>query len=199
MIRILFVGDGPADEVTTPPLVRTILEREDVRAEARAWARLHAAGRGYDRKLLFALRAARAGGLSGVVATIDQDRSAGRERLRSLEAARVRDRQTDPPLPAALGCADPHAEAWLLDDPVAVRSVLRLPGDARVPKSGTSTAPRRRSTACTRGVQGSTSRSRSFSARSPPRSIPRGASTTEKRASAASLTRSAESLGRSRS
>jgi hypothetical protein len=94
------------------------------------WPRLHGPGRGFDRKLLFAIRKARQDGLQGVVATIDKDKSPGRDRLRDLEAGRTKDREQAAPLPTALGCADPHSEAWLLDDPVAVRETLRLAPDA---------------------------------------------------------------------
>jgi hypothetical protein len=132
MIRLLFVGDGERDAATNPHLVST-LTGSSVDPTTIAWPRLNRAGRGYDRKLLFAIRQARDDGLGGVVATIDRDRSPGRDRLRELEAARAKDRETATPLPAALGAADPHAEAWLLDDPVAVRTVLRLPRDAQIP------------------------------------------------------------------
>ena len=132
MIRLLFVGDGDRDAVTNPHLVATLIGAP-VEPEAVPWPHLHGAGKGYDRKLLFAISAARQKGLNGVVATIDKDRSPGRDRLRDLTAARTRDRDTAPSLPTALGCADPHAEAWLLDDPVAVRTVLGLVKNAMIP------------------------------------------------------------------
>ncbi len=132
MIRLLFVGDGERDAATNPHIVERLIS---TRVEPRTipWPRLHQAGRGYDRKLLFALRQARQEGLQGVVATIDQDKSPGRERLRSMELGRDKDRESAASLPAALGCADPHAEAWLLDDPVAVRDALRLDGQTPIP------------------------------------------------------------------
>lgn len=135
MIRLLFVGDGPRDEAMTPVLVRRLLRGEAQSHDDgfRAWARINAVGKGYDRKLMFALRQARDGDYHGVVATIDRDASRGRERFKSLVAARARDREMRPALPTALGCADPHAEAWLLDDPVAVREVLALPGAREIP------------------------------------------------------------------
>jgi hypothetical protein len=132
MIRLLFVGDGERDAATNPHLVKRIVG-VDVEAQAVPWARLNEAGHGYDRKLLFAIRQARAEGLQGIVATIDQDKSPGRDRFHDLVAGRTRDREKAAPLPTALGCADPHAEAWLLDDPVAVRTVLQLANDAHIP------------------------------------------------------------------
>ncbi len=131
-MRLLFVGDGERDAATTLPLVETILG-EKVEAETAEWARLHRAGQGYDRKLLWAIQRVRADALAGVVATVDRDRSPGRDRLRSLEAARTKDREVHPPLPTAIGCADPHAEAWLLADAVAVREAMRLEGNHPVP------------------------------------------------------------------
>jgi hypothetical protein len=141
MIRLLFVGDGDRDAATNPHLVERLISKP-VTPAAIPWPRLNRAGRGYDRKLLFALRHARDAGLAGVVATIDQDKSPGRERLRSMEAARARDRETAAPLPTALGCADPHAEAWLLDDPVAVRAALRLDTRALIPNVRKTKSPK---------------------------------------------------------
>ncbi len=144
MIRLLFVGDGPRDEAMTPVLVRRLL-RDKARSHDdgfRAWARINAVGKGYDRKLMFALRQARDGDYHGVVATIDRDASRGRERFKSLVAGRARDREMQPPLPTALGCADPHAEAWLLDDPVAVRDVLGLPPAQEIPDVVRETDPK---------------------------------------------------------
>jgi hypothetical protein len=132
MIRLLFVGDGERDAATNPHLV-TLITGAQVDPTTKPWARLHDAGRGYDRKLLFAIAQARQGGLDGVVATVDRDTSPPKDRLRDLQAGRTRDREKHPSLPTALGVADPHAEAWLLDDPVAVRTALRLPADVLIP------------------------------------------------------------------
>lgn len=132
MIRLLFVGDGERDAATNPHLV-TVITGAQVDPTTRPWARLNEAGRGYDRKLLFAILQARQDGLDGVVAAVDRDTSHGRDRLRELQAARAKDREKYAPFPTAVGVADPHAEAWLLDDPVAVRTALRLPADALIP------------------------------------------------------------------
>ncbi len=67
------------------------------------------------------------------VATVDADKAPQRERLRELQTARDDDRAKAPSFPTALGEADPHAEAWLLDDPDAVRQVMRLGPDVAVP------------------------------------------------------------------
>jgi len=45
-------------------------------------------------------------------------------------------------LPTALGCANPHAEAWLLDDPVAVRDALELDADTIVPSFRKTKSPK---------------------------------------------------------
>ena len=132
MIRLLFVGDGERDAATNPHLA-TVITGASVDPTTKPWARLNEAGRGYDRKLLFAILQAREASLDGVVATVDRDTSHGRDRLRDLQAARAKDREKHAPLPTALGFADPHAEAWLLDDPVAVRTALRLPADLDIP------------------------------------------------------------------
>ncbi len=132
MIRLLFVGDGKRDAATVPRLVEQILGTS-VQEDTRVWARLHGAGRGYEAKLLYALRQARDQNVGGVVATLDSDEDKPRRRLRRLKDAREADRERSPPIPTALGEAVPHGEAWLLDDPVAVREGMRLPGDTEVP------------------------------------------------------------------
>lgn len=132
MIRLLFVGDGPRDAATNPPIARTVTGGE-FDAESMTWRdiRLHGE-KGFDRKLLFILQMERSLRRAGVVATVDQDKSRGRHRLDSLRRARDLHRQKETPLPCAIGCADPHGEAWLLDDPVAVRTGLSLGTDIQV-------------------------------------------------------------------
>lgn len=140
MIHLLFVGDGERDAAVNPPLVRQITG-SDVNATTRAWARLNA-GKGYGRRLQFAIRQARDEGLQGVVATIDHDKSRGQERLRDLRDGRSKDRHTSAPLPTALGCANPHSEAWLLDDAVAVRASLSLDAKTPIPSVRTTGNPK---------------------------------------------------------
>jgi hypothetical protein len=139
MIRVLFVVDGPRDHHIVPPLVIELL-RAEIDPETRVWTKLHLRGervpkpfRGYAHKLRYALTLARTRGLAAVVATVDTDRGAPRERLRKLREGRERDRQKHPPLPAALGEANPHAEVWLLDDATAVREALGLAPETNVP------------------------------------------------------------------
>ena len=134
MIKLLFVADGPLDGVTVPRLVEGILHLR-VREEMVGWARLHQtrAGRGYGRKLRFAIRQARDGRLDGVVATVDADRDRRGSRLQELCCAREEDRASSPHLPVALGQAKPHLDAWLLDDAVAVRGALGVAKDLRIP------------------------------------------------------------------
>lgn len=133
MIHLLFVGDGERDAVTVPRLVEGILGIS-IREETRRWARLHRAGRGYDRKLKFAFRLVRVAEAEGLVATVDHDEEKKkRARLRTMQQVREAERREFPPLPTALGQAVPHGEAWLLDDPVAVRQALKLPNDTQIP------------------------------------------------------------------
>lgn len=140
MRRLRIVGDGERDAATVPPLVRGIL-KADFTAEPSPWPRLHrgekkAPGyhlKGYGLKLYYLLRSARSSGADGVVATVDADKATRRQRLNEMRKAREADRAVRPPLPAALGEARPHSEAWLLDDPAAVREGLGLSRDAQVP------------------------------------------------------------------
>jgi len=128
VIHLWFVGDGDLDGIMVPRLVERTLG-VPVREEVRRWPRLH--GRGYEKKLRFATLQAEDGGAGGLVATVDADRNP--ERIRTLRAARDSQRTIAPSFPTALGQAEPHGEAWLLDDDVAVRTALRLPGDTEVP------------------------------------------------------------------
>jgi hypothetical protein len=133
MIRLLFVGDGPRDKASLPPLVSTILANE-VECEFRAWKEIRQhRGRGYHRKLLYALALARDSRMPGVVAVVDADTQPIRQRLRELQDARKKDRASNPPLPTSLGEARPNVDAWLLDDATAVREVLDLSSDAEIP------------------------------------------------------------------
>ena len=133
MIRIRFVGDGPLDEASIPPLVRSLLELHLDRAVHfepcfRPWARLHDV-RGYDKKVSFAIRQAEDAGEVGLVATVDRDRSRRGSRLAALREGRASARLRGHSLPGALGEANPHAEAWLIADREAVRQARGLYAD----------------------------------------------------------------------
>ena len=136
MIALLFVADGPRDEAVVPPLVEGMLG-VPVSSEFRAWKSLRLNARmpvrGFARKLAFATRVARDAGLPGLVATVDTDTADRGHRLRWLKEGVAADRLRSPPLPTAVGEATPHAEAWLLDDPVAVRRVLELDAAIAIP------------------------------------------------------------------
>lgn len=141
MIRVHFVGDGPRDAATVPRLVETILNAR-INDSFKPWARLHTKS-GYDRKLRYAIRQARVEDADALVATIDQDRDHSDQRLKKLRRGRKLDRQDAPPFPTAIGRAIPHAEAWLLDDPVAVREAPKLPRDHQIPTVGKTSNPKR--------------------------------------------------------
>ncbi len=141
MVRLRIVGDGERDAATLPPLLRTLLPHK-FQDESTPWpVRLHAGQRkvrgyalkGYGRKLYYVLRSARSAGVDGVAACVDADKDRNRERLKQMIEAREADRSELPSLPTALGEARPHNEAWLLDDPAAVRKGLCLPKDTEVP------------------------------------------------------------------
>lgn len=91
--------------------------------------RLHRPG--FRNKLLLALDFARESNADGLIAFTDQD-TAGETKLRELQKGRATDRELNPPLPTALAVPNPHFEAWLLDDKVAVQEVYGVPTE-RVP------------------------------------------------------------------
>ncbi len=130
MIRVLFVGDGPRDAACLPPLV-IVAVKMTIESHFRAWRDFRVGG--YERKVLFAIRVARDEKLAGLVAVVDSDKERPRDRLRKLRAGREKDRVRSAPLPTALGEARPHVEAWLLDDVAALREVLQLPAETKVP------------------------------------------------------------------
>ena len=134
-MRLLFVGDGERDAQTVPLLVEGILDIP-IKVEMRNWFRLHGSGRGYDRKMLFSLRLARDQRVCGLVATVDRDKDPRRRRLAQLRKGLDKDRESHPPIPTALGEAVPHGEAWLLDDSAAVREVLCLAAEVKIPAVG---------------------------------------------------------------
>lgn len=141
MIHLYFIGDGERDGAAVPPIVAGLLNAQfDVTTDSWKDKRLHGRGKGatkglkgVGRKMLYALRRARNRGADGVVATADRDKTTGRTRLKKLQEARARDRAKLPALPTAVGVAIPHQEAWLLDDPAAVREALELPPSTDVP------------------------------------------------------------------
>ena len=133
-LPLYLVCDGSRDHAAVCRLLERVLGRP-ITPDCQTWLRLHSrgSGRGYGRKLKYSVRQAISRGQARVVATMDQDNSERREKLRELQAAREEDRRTGKILPTALGEAAPHFEAWLLDDAVAVREGLGLRGDAAVP------------------------------------------------------------------
>jgi hypothetical protein len=130
MIDVFFVLDGPRDHVSVPPLVSRILGLK-IRPQTTHWKRLRQKGNasGLSRQLLYAIREAQDAKTSSLVVVVDRDNSSKREKLKELIAARDR----SPEFPVALGQADPHGEAWLLDDPVAVTRGLGLGTDVEIP------------------------------------------------------------------
>jgi len=159
MPRLMFVCDGQRDQLALPILTGRLLDqpiRHDEH-EHMTWKgadtsiRLHAAERkadgyslsGFGRKVLYALRACRLRGCRGLVAVLDRDKPEHHERLKQAKLGQQADSAQHAPLPAVIGEASPHFDAWLMDDPVAVRTALGLPKNAQVPDVGASGNPKR--------------------------------------------------------
>jgi len=134
MIELLIVGDGPRDAATVPHLLGRILG-VNVKATFKRWARIHreGSGKGYRKKLRFAMMQAVDANATGLVMTVDADTDPRRQKLKALCSARDEERQSAPAFPTAIGEANVHAEAWLLDDQVAVRQGLHLAGGHPIP------------------------------------------------------------------
>jgi hypothetical protein len=134
-MQLLFVGDGPRDEVVVPAIVRSI-NPNCCKADFHAWKNIRLArSSGYERKLKFAIADACERGLGGVVATVDNDRVQQRDGIAKLQSAR-QDHRCDlshSQIRIAIGEAHPHSEAWLLDDAKAVREVLGLDSSVMIP------------------------------------------------------------------
>ncbi len=132
MIPLLIVGDGERDFVTVPPIIEKFIQAP-IRTTTSPWARLHDfGGNGYLRQLRFAMKAAKDDRAVGIVAVLDADKNPKGRRLHELDMAREKIRAAEPTFPTAIGEANPHGEAWLLDDTAAVRQVLDLPGDIAI-------------------------------------------------------------------
>lgn len=133
-LRLLIVGEGPRDEACVPRLAERILE-SPVEPQFENWARLHRRGskRGLGRKLAYSMRQVKDRGLEGLVATVDSDRRGPSGKLKELKETRGAEQVAGKGVPAALGEAIPHLEAWLLDDERAVREALNFPTDRSIP------------------------------------------------------------------
>ncbi len=123
MINVHFVGEGPRDEQSMPALVASIT-KTPFQPTSSEWTkyRVHS----FRKKLVLALHLAREANADGLIASTDQD-TAGSAKTRELREARAADREVNPPLPTALAVPNPHFEAWLLDDKVAVQEVYGVP------------------------------------------------------------------------
>ena len=148
-LKLLIVGDGPRDGFSLPPLVRTALGREIAhqfqdwhyvlfkdggRVPERGRVRL-LGGKIVRRKLLFLLETVLADGFDGLVVVADRDTAGRRVRLREMTEWRTvaQDVPEYHAVPIALGEANRHVEAWLLDDAQAVQQTCGLPADAAIP------------------------------------------------------------------
>lgn len=142
-MKIAFLGEGPRDHAIIPKIVEKLLD-QGIDASFLEWAgvelRLH--GGGIERKLLIALLNAQRDSRDALVATIDADKTK-KDRLAAMIDGRALHREKHPSLPTALGCAEPHAEAWLLDDPVAVRTALGLPAATAIPNVRDTKVPKK--------------------------------------------------------
>jgi hypothetical protein len=139
---IHFVGDGERDAATIPHLVQNILGVE-VEPKSYKWRDLHLrSGKGYAKRLRFAVLRAIDDGAAGLVAVVDRDNAPARSRLRELQQDREDHRANGPAFPTALGEAGPHGEAWLLDDPYAIREALELDEDVLIPNVRKSDSPK---------------------------------------------------------
>jgi hypothetical protein len=87
MISLLVVADGPRDEATVPHMVEKILG-SPIHTQFEPWPHLHGSGKGYERKLRFAVLQAWDAKAAGLVAVVDQDKAKHGGRLKALRGAR---------------------------------------------------------------------------------------------------------------
>lgn len=133
-MKLLIVADGPRDDATLPPLIESLAGRR-IEPEFEAWKDLHVrgSGNGYVRKLKFAIGQALNRGKDGLVAVADRDKDRHRQRQRDLQQGRDDHRAQHPQYPTVVAVADPHVEAWLLNDPKAVREGIGLSSAVDIP------------------------------------------------------------------
>ncbi|MBL8880295.1 MAG: hypothetical protein JNG88_14370 [Phycisphaerales bacterium] len=143
-MKLLIVGEGDRDKAVLPHLVSKILDRE-ISHSFEPWARLNSedvrTGPKYVRKLKMALIQAHKSGATAVAAVVDNDDSKG-ARLTALREARMLIEQNTVGPPMALGHADPHLEAWLLDDEKAVRTTLAFATNRAIRGVGSVKSPK---------------------------------------------------------
>jgi hypothetical protein len=131
-VLLYFAGDGARDSASVPPLVERVLGTAFT-VHATTWKEIRLRQGTFEQKVQFALRQAFDMGAAGAVITGDRDRGGKRELLKLFIKQRTKENHRSG-LRAALGVADPHGEAWLLDDPAAVREALHLEEGTEVPR-----------------------------------------------------------------
>jgi hypothetical protein len=134
-MHLYYLADGPREESTVPAIVGHVCP-DAITSLFTSWSDITLAkSSGYQRKLDFAIRTVLTEGWDGVVATVDCDKDKRGKKLAVLNSARSahRDDTAVPQIRIALGEAVPHFEAWLIDDPKAVRAGLGLDPSTEVP------------------------------------------------------------------
>ncbi|MBI5494281.1 MAG: hypothetical protein HY904_04590 [Deltaproteobacteria bacterium] len=130
-MHILGVGDGPRDQAIMEPILCTLAGMR-VSVEFKTWKALRVGG--YAKAMKFVIREVFDAGAryGGVVAWADDD-GVSENRLKQLRDGRNHSAPQFA-VKAAVGVAVPHAEAWLLDDAVAIRQTLGLDSTVDVPR-----------------------------------------------------------------
>jgi hypothetical protein len=149
MIPVLLAGDGERDRIMIPPLLESLFGVRVDLVEFRAWSKIELSrkqrtNKGYEAKLISLVQSALIRNPKPlVVATVDTDSDKLGEKRRRLEATLaseeiVRQQQVI----VIVGEANPHAEAWLLADPQAIREALDLDQDCSIPTIRASKYPK---------------------------------------------------------
>lgn len=149
MIPVLLAGDGERDHIMIPPLLESLLGVRIHLVEFRAWSKIqlsnkHRTNKGYEVKLASLIQSALIRDpIPVVVATVDTDSDPLGEKRKKLEGVLAAEEVVrDQKVIVIVGEANPHAEAWLLADPQAIREALELHEDCPIPAIRASNYPK---------------------------------------------------------
>ena len=132
MISIRLVAEGFRDEAIMRALIPQIIGHK-VFILFKSLKEYHLDGMSLKKKYRFIATSMKVNREFFGIGLFDRDKNKRREGIREVKEALENVEGFNSLFHFAFGEADPHLEAWLLDDPVAIREALGLPPAVQIP------------------------------------------------------------------